>query len=230
MSESRESRFKARAQREVRKARSLAEENAALIAHIEELEARATDTTELEQEVELLAGHVRESMHRAAWDVLARKANVDPDRLDDLWKLDPPPFDENEPDSKALAKHLAKALENRPFLIMPDGDEQDGDEDGGEPETDANGNLRPPSALDLKPRETPAPAGKGKGDDESTPPNKGKLSAAADDGKPAAGGKLGRGPGAGRGSRDNPRDKGPSIAETVDAEFSASGRTDPFRI
>ncbi|OJW23186.1 MAG: hypothetical protein BGO49_27210 [Planctomycetales bacterium 71-10] len=220
MSTNRESRLKKLAQdarRRLRQTEKALEQAAAENDELRQFRAEAESTLD-----EISRG-ASESVYRSAFDAAAKKAGVHPSRLDDLWALAKPEIGDGDPDPKALAAHVKGAVKARPYMLGADedldedgdGDQADGEDLDGE-DLDAD---NPRDVFDL------APASKG-----AKAPKGGKPAAGGDQagGRPAGPAKLTRGPGAGRGGRDDHR--APTVADQVERDFSATGRDDPFKL
>jgi hypothetical protein len=146
---------------------------------------------------------LNEHVHRQAFNAAAKDAGVDPAHLDDLWKLSPLEIGDDLPDDKAVAKHVKAAVKARPAMVKPAADA--GADDDGDDGDD------------------------GQGGDEAGATEGAEAAGGAPPAKPAAApAKLSRGEGASRGGRDDHKPQ--TLAQIVDSDFAATGRTDAFKI
>jgi hypothetical protein len=225
MSTSQAARYKRLAQDSRRRARESNEALEAAIARITELEQSQATHDELTQEVEGLYATAREGALRSEWEKAALAQGVDPEALDDLWKVAAPEADpkhpDAEPDPKALARHVKESLKTRQWA-KAETDDEEGEED--ETETDEDGEEidKLVTALDLAPKTKTAKTETATGTGTDGKPVKTGTE------KPAGSGKLTAGEGKGRGGRDDHKPK--TIQEKVDEDFAATGREDAFRI
>jgi hypothetical protein len=198
-----------------KKSKELKERDTLLDELVEEHETLLESHSTAQEELGKVAASKKTEAYRKVFDEQAKKANVDPESFDDLFRLADLDIEEEEPDAKDIAQAIRDAVKKRPYMIVktkPKGKDTESDEDdeeGADDDDDEDSNIDD----DLGDEE--------QGDDEAPKPAKAKL-------KAETAPKLGKGEGSSRGGRAPI--KPPSADEVIDADFSATGRSDAFRI
>lgn len=202
-----------------KKSKELAQRDTLLDEFVAEHEELLESHNATKAELDGIKASKTTEAHRAEFDKQARKANVDPEYLDDLFRLADLDLDEEEPDPKDIAQAIRDAVKKRPYMIAQakkkgkDAEEEETDDDEDEDDSEDDDSDVDDLADDEQDDEAPV----------AKPAKNAK--AEADLSKEV---KLGKGEGAGRGSRASL--KPPSPDEQIDADFAATGRTDAFRI